>query len=137
MDEFCISREAQHVMSYQAETIHSTLDFNRPYRDIVTRRGRWVMEEWKLWWMETRSVFILQPYKDKKSRQMTPVIADPEVLNMWGAVRRVVMHFMQTEVDTESISEETASKLAQDLQTTAEVSRRSLDEKLVPTTYTC
>ena len=78
---FCISREARHVMSHRAETIHSTLDFSRPYRDIVNRRGRWVMEEWKHW-TETWSVFIVQPYKDKKSKQMTPVIADPEVLKM-------------------------------------------------------
>jgi hypothetical protein len=68
--------------------LHSTIDFGRPYQDIVDARGHWVMEQW-LHWSETWSVIILQPYNGN------PVLHQPAILEMWSALRAVVTHFFR------------------------------------------
>ncbi len=45
MADYCIKKEARNVMIARAAMIHSTIDFGRPYSDVVQKRGCWVMEE--------------------------------------------------------------------------------------------
>ena len=49
---YAISRAARLVMSQRAEHLVMTNDMNRPYADIVNRRGNWVMEDWMRWTCE-------------------------------------------------------------------------------------
>ena len=72
--------------------LHSTIDFGRPYDDIVDARGYWVMEQW-LHWTETWSVIILQPYNG------ILVLHHPDILTMWEALRGIVIHFMRPMVE--------------------------------------
>ena len=53
--------------------IHSTIDFGRPYSDVVHKRGYWVMEE-LLHSVETWSVVIFQPYKLSGSSRSIPIL---------------------------------------------------------------
>ena len=62
-----ISNAAKKVMSNRAAHIVQTMDFDRPYRDIIHQRGEWTMEDW-LHWTETWSVFVLGPYKNRSNR---------------------------------------------------------------------
>ena len=57
-----LSSAAKKVMRQRAADIVPTLDFNRPYRDVLQSRGEWVMEEY-LHFIETWAVHILAPYK--------------------------------------------------------------------------
>ena len=80
-------------MSQRAAMLHSTIDFDCPYEDIVEKKNHWVMEQW-LHWAETFSVVVLQDYKDAKGKTV-PVLHDPKVLEMWAALKAIVMHFMR------------------------------------------
>lgn len=88
MPDYCIQVPARKVMTQRAAMLHSTIDFGRPYQDIVDARGHWVMEQW-LHWSETWSVIILQPYNG------SPVLHQPAILEMWSALRAVVTHFFR------------------------------------------
>ena len=95
MAAYCIRPEARKVMAKRAGMIHATLDFNRPYRDIIHQRGWWVMEEW-LHFVETWGNVILQPYKDTKGK-MVEILHDGDVRIAWKALRCVVAHFMRAD----------------------------------------
>lgn len=82
--------KARQIMAKRAESIVVTCDFNRPYRDIVHKRGNWVMENW-LHWTETFSVLVLMP-----ERSGVHVIHDPSLRKMWEHLRSAVVFFLRT-----------------------------------------
>ena len=57
--KYALSREARAIMTERALHFKMTNDQNRPYNDIVTRRGNWVMEDWLRWLCEY-SRYVLQ-----------------------------------------------------------------------------
>ena len=71
--------------------LHSTIDFDCPYEDIVETKNHWVMEQW-LHYTETFSV-VLQDYKSKTG--IVSILHDMRVSEMWTALRAVVMHFLR------------------------------------------
>ncbi len=93
MADYCIKKEARNVMIARAAMIHSTIDFGRPYSDVVQKRGYWVMEE-LLQFTETWSVMIFQPYK--KGSAIIPILHDKDTLEMWQSFRVIVHHFMRS-----------------------------------------
>lgn len=86
-------------MTARASMVHSTVDFGRPYKDIVHRRGYWVMEEW-LHWTETWSIIILQPYKHGSIS--LPILHDKDTLKMWQALQAICLHFMRAFAEHDS-----------------------------------
>lgn len=100
MPEYCITTEARKIMINRANAVYATVDFNRPYRDIVKKRSWWVMEDW-LHWSETWSRIILQPYLSV-SRHTTHILHHSEIRVMWQALRTVVSHFMRPDEDDAS-----------------------------------
>ncbi|DBA77854.1 TPA: hypothetical protein ACH3X1_009208 [Trebouxia sp. C0004] len=93
MADYCIKKEARNVMIARAAMIHSTIDFGRPYSDVVQKRGYWVMEE-LLHFTETWSVIIFQPYK--KGSAIIPILHDKDTVEMWQSFRVIVHHFMRS-----------------------------------------
>lgn len=91
-DAYCITSNARQAMKHRASMFHSTIDFERPYADIVEQRQIWVMENW-LHWTETFSVVILQPYK--QGGVFCEVFHDARVSSMWQSLRAIVFHFMR------------------------------------------
>lgn len=77
MPAYCITVDARKAMTQRASMIHFTIDFERPYKDIVHQRHDWVMENW-LHWTETFSVLVLQPIK--QGQMFCDVLHDPRVL---------------------------------------------------------
>ena len=71
--------------------LHSTIDFDRPYEDIVETKNHWVMEQW-LHYTETFSVVVLQDYKSKTG--VVSILHDLRVSETWTALRAVVMHVL-------------------------------------------
>ena len=67
MNAYCIKVSARKAMSQRAEMLHSTIDFDCPYEDIVEEKNHWVMEQ-RLHWAETFSGVVFQDYKDAKGR---------------------------------------------------------------------
>ena len=113
MASYCIKTEARQVMARRADMLHATVDFNRPYRDIVNKRGWWVMEEW-LHFTETWSNVILQPYKDSKGKTVH-ILHDDELRAAWKALRHVVSHLMRA--DDEHVSAQACTAVAEALAT--------------------
>lgn len=77
------------IMRKRASKVVMTVDFNRPYRDIVDRRGNWVMEDWAHF-AETFSVYILKPHSS-----LGDILHDARLRSMWAHLRPVVVHCMR------------------------------------------
>lgn len=83
--EFVISHEGRRLMTLRAALLIVTHEFGRPYRDIVTKMGNYVMEDW-IHWLETYSLFI--------ARGVLP----PDIWQMWLNLRAAALHYVrQTE----------------------------------------
>jgi hypothetical protein len=83
--QFVISSESRRVMAQRASHLAATCDFGRPYTDILSKRGNWVMEDW-LHWTETWSVYITAPHEGR------PVL--PQVVaDMWRHLRSGLLYF--------------------------------------------
>ncbi len=105
--DYSIRGPLRAVMTKRAAHISVTNDFNRPYRDIVKRHGRYTMEEW-LRWCDVHSVYILHPHKDVATgvrSNIMPVVCRTvgnvtrtyDLGGMWGSLRRVVLHYFRYE----------------------------------------
>lgn len=99
-------------MSSRACLLTSTIDFGRPYKDIVDDKGTWTMEEWLHWALDW-SVGILQPYTSGNST--VPIIHDTDVMRMWTALRHIVLHFMRPFEDHAEAQEQ--ERVAESLKT--------------------
>jgi len=80
-------------MSARAVVIHATLDFSRPYRDVVTKRGTYVMEDW-LHFTETFSVAVLAPEEAPRGRQPKSLLPAP-FDEMWMCLRTAGVHYFR------------------------------------------
>ena len=109
--DYCIKKEARSVMTVRAAMIHSTIDFGRPYSDVVNQRDYWVMEE-LLHFTETWSVIIFQPYR--RGSAVIPILHNKDVLEMWQSFRAIVHHFMRS--FTEHTSDAACEKVQYHLQ---------------------
>lgn len=98
-------------MTVRAAMIHSTIDFGRPYSDVVNQRDYWVMEE-LLHFQETWSVIIFQPYR--RGSAVIPILHNKDVLEMWQSFRAIVHHFMRS--FTEHTSDAACEKVQYHLQ---------------------
>ena len=85
------------LISSREASIRRTLDFNRPYQDIVLKRGSYVMEDW-LHFTETFSVAVLA--EDQNGDQLLP---EP-FAEMWAHLRNVILRYFRA-----SRSEDTAT----------------------------
>lgn len=92
MPDYCIKKEAKNIMIARAAMIHSSIDFGRPYSDVVQKRGYWIMEE-LLHFTETWFIINFQPYK--KGSATVPILHDKDILEMWQSFRAIAHHFMR------------------------------------------
>lgn len=83
--QFVISSESRRIMVQRAAHVVATCDFGRPYTDIISKRGNWVMEDW-LHWTETWSVYITAPHRG------LPVLPGV-VADMWKHLRSGLLYF--------------------------------------------
>ncbi len=106
-----IKSAASKVMTQRTSLLTPTLDFGRPYWDIVNHRGNWVMGEW-LHWLETLSVFMA-PYKQhSNARTATLIIEDPKVQEMWRLSRSAVIHLVRPMAENATEAAATAARSA-------------------------
>lgn len=87
---YVIPHSCRRVMTKRAADIMVTNDFNRPYRDIVTKRGLWTMEDY-LHFTETFSLYILQPGDDGGH-----MIPHEGLREMWELLRKWVLHHLRS-----------------------------------------
>lgn len=85
---YALPNTIRNLMSARATSIHTTLDYSRPYQDIVTRRGTYVMEDW-LHFTETFSVGILHPDGNGQA------LLKPPFRQMWSLLRTAVIHYFR------------------------------------------
>ena len=78
-------------MKDRATHVTATRDFNRPYRDIVDKRGPWTMEEW-IHWTEAWSPYILA---DHACAQTGRILHDPRLRQMWSLLREATLHYVR------------------------------------------
>ena len=67
--ELMVSSKSKKLMTARAAHMRATSDCNRPYRDIVDKRGNWTMEDY-LHWTESNCTYITRP--DDKGRSILP-----------------------------------------------------------------
>lgn len=80
---------ARRLLSQRATEIHVTNDFNRPYRDIVSKRGLWTMEDY-LHFAETFSTYLLRP------EGTSHVLHDARLRQMWLDLQTFVRHHFRS-----------------------------------------
>lgn len=78
-------------MKDRAAHVTPTRDFNRPYRDIVDKRGPWTMEEW-IHWTEAWSPYILA---DHQCAQTGRILHDPRLRQMWSLLHQATLHHVR------------------------------------------
>ena len=86
------TKEMRRVISDRAGEVIMTNDFNRPYRDVVARRGYWTAEEY-LHFLDL-SFVILRPLEDGLS-----VWPHSNLEAAWASLRRSLLHYFRDEED--------------------------------------
>ena len=106
--EYVITGAMRRVMMGRGAHMVMTNDLNRPYRDIVQKRGNWTMEDW-MRWTECYSVYVL--HKHDGVDVMPKVTKDGQIYDlgaMWGSLRTSLLHYMH--YDPEDFSDEACDK---------------------------
>ena len=106
-------------MTSREAAIRRTLDFGRPYQDIVLKRGSYVMEDW-LHFAETYSVAILA--EDQAGNQLLA----PPYSEMWAHLRNALLHYFRASRSDETATLECSKAAHEDLKAYARLLQENM-----------
>ncbi|GIL67471.1 hypothetical protein Vafri_20814 [Volvox africanus] len=118
--DFSIRGAQRNIMMQRAGHLIMTNDLNRPYRDIVAKRGTWTMEDW-LRWVDCYSIYILHDSGTSSANSLLPTVirevnGTPVEFNlgtMWFQFRTALLHYLR--YDPTDFSEDANDRAAKEL----------------------
>jgi hypothetical protein len=91
---FLLSSAAKRKLQQHDKDFRLTSDFGRPYSNLLSKQGRFVVENW-VRWTEVFSSYLLCPLVHGSNEQLLPPLAK----KAWGHLRRFIMHHQRIQVD--------------------------------------